>query len=157
LERYESQVLSFATEPFSEDKEMVGPIELSMRLSSTAIDTYLSDLHPHGERRSLSFGYQRAAVRKIDRARSTPTEIVHEREALDPLTPGEPVRLSFSMTVSANLFRRGQRLLLGIGGRTDLIGASFTEGFVYFDLDAPPPYPARNTRATKCTRARTPT
>ena len=34
-------------------------------------------------------------------------------------------------------------MLLEIGSRTDLIGASFAEGFVYFDLDAPL-YPARN-------------
>jgi uncharacterized protein len=70
LNRYESQVLRFAAEPFSEDKEVVGPIALSVRLSSTAIYTYLtarlSDLGPDGTRRSLSFGYQRAAVRKVD-------------------------------------------------------------------------------------------
>ena len=103
----------------------------------------LSDLAPDGPRRSLSFGYQRAAIRSVDEEYSMPTEIVHERGALEPLTPGEPVRLVFSLTVSANLFRRGHRLLLEIGSRTDLIGASFAEGFVYFDLDAPP-YPARN-------------
>jgi uncharacterized protein len=45
--------------------------------------------------------------------------------------------------VSANLFREGHRLLLELGSRTDLIGSSFSEGFVYFDLDSPP-YPARN-------------
>jgi hypothetical protein len=148
VDRYEAQVLGFATEPFSEDTEMVGPITLSLRLSSTAIDTYLtarlSNLDPNGVRRSLSFGYQRAALRRIDEARSTPTEIVHERDALEPLTPGEPVTVVLSLTVSANLFRRGHRLLLEIGSRTDLIGATFAEGFVYFDLDAPP-YPARNT------------
>src|SRR5688572_22596549 len=90
-----------------------------LRFSSTAIDTYLtarlSDLAPDGLRRSLSFGYQRAAVRRIDEARSTPTEIVHEREVLEPLTPGEPVRLLFSLTVGTNLFRRGHRLLLELG------------------------------------------
>lgn len=148
VNRYETQVLRFATEPFAKDTEMVGPIKLSVRFSSTAIDTYLtarlSDLAPDGQRRSLSFGYQRAAVRRIDEARSTPTEIVHEREVLEPLTPGEPVRLLFSLTVGTNLFRRGHRLLLELGSRTDLIGASFGEGFVYFNLDAPP-YPARNT------------
>ena len=147
VDRYETQVLRFATEPFAEDTEMVGPITLSLRISSTAIDTYLtarlSDLAPDGHRRSLSFGYQRAAIRSVDEEYCTPTEIVHERGALEPLTPGEPVRLVFSLTVSANLFRRGHRLLLEIGSRTDLIGASFAEGFVYFDLDAPP-YPARN-------------
>jgi predicted acyl esterase len=148
VDRYEAQVLSFATEPFAEDTEMVGPTTLSVRLSSTAIDTYLaarlSDLSPDGERRSLSFGYQRAAVRKIDEERSTPTEIVHERDVPEPLTPGEPVVVVLSLTVSANLFREGHRLLLEIGSRTDLIGATFAEGFVYFDVDAPP-YPARNT------------
>jgi len=148
VDRYEAQVLSFATGPFAEDTEMVGPITLSLRLSSTAIDTYLtarlSDLDSGGERRSLSFGYQRAAVRKIDEARSTPTEIVHQRDAVEPLTPGESVTVVLSLTVSANLFREGHRLLLEIGSRTDLIGATFAEGFVYFDIDAPP-YPARNT------------
>ena len=69
---------------------------------------------------------------------------MHERGELEPLTPGEPVTLRFSLTISANLFREGHRLLLEVGSRTDLIGASFAEGFVYFDLDAPP-YPARNT------------
>ncbi|MDQ3910956.1 MAG: CocE/NonD family hydrolase [Actinomycetota bacterium] len=148
VDRYEAQVVRFATEPFSEGTEIAGPITLSVRLASTAIDTYLtaclSDLAPGGRRRSLSFGYQRAAIRKIDEARSTPTEVVHEREAVEPLPPGEPVTLVLSLTVSANLFREGHRLLLEIGSRTDLIGATFAEGFVYFDVDAPP-YPARNT------------
>jgi uncharacterized protein len=147
LDRYEAQVLDFATEPFAEDTEMVGPITLSARLSSTAIDTYLtarlSDLDPGGGRRGLSFGYQRAAIRKIDETRSTPTEIVHERDTIEPLTPGEPVTLVLSLTVSANLFREGHRLLLELGSRTDLIGSSFSEGFVYFEVDSPP-YPARN-------------
>ena len=53
------------------------------------------------------------------------------------------MRLVFSLTVSAKLFRWGHNLLLEIASRTDLIGASFAEGFVYFDLDAPL-YPARN-------------
>jgi predicted acyl esterase len=151
VDRYEAQVLGFATEPFAEDTEMVGPITLCVRISSTAIDTYLtarlSDLDPGGERRSLSFGYQRAAIRRVDEARSTSTEVVHERDVLEPLTPGEPVTLRFSLTISANLFREGHRLLLELGSRTDLIGASFSEGFVYFELDSPP-YPARNTLHT---------
>jgi predicted acyl esterase len=70
--------------------------------------------------------------------------VVHERGTIEPLTPGEPVTLVLSLTVSANLFREGHRLLLELGSRTDLIGATFAEGFVYFDLDVPP-YPARNT------------
>jgi hypothetical protein len=62
---------------------------------------------------------------------------------LEPLTPWEPVKVLFSPTVGANLFRRRHRFLLEISSRTDLVGAFFAEGFVYFDLDAPP-YPPRN-------------
>ncbi len=69
--------------------------------------------------------------------------MVHERGTIEPLTPGDPVTLVLSLTVSANLFREGHRLLLELGSRTDLIGASFSEDFVYFDVDTPP-YPARN-------------
>jgi uncharacterized protein len=148
LDRHEAQVLRFVTEAFAEDTEMAGPITLSLRVSSTAIDTYitarLSDLAPDGGRRMLSFGYQRAAIRQVDDRRSTPTEVVHKPDVVHPLKPGEPVTLRFSLTVSANLFAAGHRLLLEVGSRSDRIGASLAEGFIYFDLDAPP-YPARNT------------
>ena len=46
---------------------------------------------------------------------------MHQPDVLEPLVPGEPVTLTFSLTPSA-----------------------FAEGFVYFSLEAPPD-PARNT------------
>ena len=57
------------------------------------------------------------------------------------LTPGpiRPAPVGFPV-----LLRRGHKLLLELVSRTDLIGSSFPEGFVYFDVDSPP-YPARNT------------
>jgi hypothetical protein len=42
------------------------------------------------------------------------------------------------------LLRREHGLLLELGSRTDLIGSSFPEGIVYFDVDTTP-YPARDT------------
>jgi predicted acyl esterase len=54
------------------------------------------------------------------------------------------VKLDLSLTPAANLFRAGHRLLLELGSRPDLLGATALEGFVYFPYDAPP-YPARNT------------
>jgi uncharacterized protein len=57
------------------------------------------------------------------------------------LTPGpiRPAPVGFPV-----LLRRRHRLLLELASRTDLIGSSFLEGFVYFDVDTLP-YPARNT------------
>lgn len=49
-----------------------------------------------------------------------------------------------SLTPTANLFRRGHRLLVEIGSRPDLLQATALENFVYFPYHAPP-YPSRNT------------
>ncbi len=46
---------------------------------------------------------------------------MHERDTVAPLTRGDPAALVFGLTVSANLFRGGHRLL-EIDGRTDVTG-----------------------------------
>ena len=148
LDRYEAQVLKYLTEPFEEDTEVVGPIKLHMALSSTAIDTHivarLSDVSPQGEIRKLSFGWIQASHRKVDYERSRPDEIIHEHHIPEPLTPGQPVVLEFSLTPTANLFKKGHRLILEISSRPDLLRATVFDGFIYYTYDAPP-YPARNT------------
>lgn len=87
VDRYETQVLRFATEPFAKDTEMVGPITLSLALSSTAIDSYLttrlSELAPSGNSRCLSFSYQRAALGWVDKTLSTPIGIARGAGAAD--------------------------------------------------------------------------
>ena len=148
LDHYEAQVLKYLTEPFEEDTEVAGPIKLHMVLSSTAIDTHvvarLSDISPQGEMRKLSFGWIQASHRKVDQEQSRPDEIIHEHRIPEPLTPGEPVVLEFSVTPTANLFKKGHRLILEISSRPDLLRATVFDGFIYFAYDAPP-YPARNT------------
>ncbi len=149
LERYESQVLRYATAAFETDTEVVGPIALHLSLAATAIDTHVvarvSDLGPGGTiHRKLSWGWLQAAHRRIDPMRTTDDEIAHDHTVSIPLVPGEPVELDLSLIPTANLFRAGHRLLLEIGSRADILGATMFEDIAYYAQLAPP-YPSRNT------------
>ncbi|MFL5652685.1 MAG: CocE/NonD family hydrolase [Ktedonobacteraceae bacterium] len=148
LEKYEAQVLIYLTEPWKEETEMVGPVQLHLTLSSSALDTHviarLSDVSPQGKVRLLSFGWLQASHRRVDQERSRPDEIIHEHSMPEALTPHVPVSLVFSLTPTANLFKRGHRLRLEIASRPDLLKATVFDGFIYFPYEAPP-YPARNT------------
>jgi uncharacterized protein len=149
LERYETQVLRYATNAFESDTEVVGPITLHLRLAATAFDTHVvarvSDLAANGSlHRKLSWGWLQAAHRRVDPTRTSDDEIAHDHTASVPLVPGEPVELDISLIPTANLFRAGHRLLLEIGSRADILGATMFEGIAYYAQLAPP-YPSRNT------------
>jgi putative CocE/NonD family hydrolase len=149
LERYETQVLRYATDAFKTDTEVVGPITLHLCLAATAFDTHvvarLSDVAPNGRlHRKLSWGWLQAAHRRVDPARTSDDEIAHDHTASVPLVPGEPVELDISLIPTANLFRAGHRLLLEIGSRADILSATMFEGIAYYAQLAPP-YPSRNT------------
>ncbi len=148
LDKYEAQWLTFLTNPWEEDTEVVGPLALHLKLASTALDTHIiarvSDVSPKGEVRLLSFGWLQASHRKKDVTRSRADEIVHEHRIPEPLIPGTPVSLDFSLTPTANLFKRGHQLRLEIGSRPDLLKATAFDGFVFFPYE-PTLYPARNT------------
>jgi len=149
LERYETQVLRYATDAFETDTEVVGPVTLHLRLTATAFDTHvvarISDISPDGKlHRKLSWGWLQAAHRRVDPARTTDDEIAHDHTSSVPLVPGEPVDLDISLIPTANLFLAGHRLLLEIGSRADLLDATMFEGIAYYAQLAPP-YPSRNT------------
>jgi putative CocE/NonD family hydrolase len=147
IERYETQVLSYIGETFDEATEVVGPVKLRLLLSSNAIDTHVmvrvSDVAPDGSSRNLSWGWLRAAFRRIDEERTTPSEIIHDCTAPQALTPEEPVVLEFTCTPMANLFKRGHRLMLEVGARPDLLAPEKEDEIAFFNWHAPP-YPARN-------------
>jgi putative CocE/NonD family hydrolase len=150
IDRYETQVLSYQSEPFAGDTEIVGPVHLHLTVSVSAIDTHigarLSDVAPDGTRRKLAFGWLLASHRQIDAERSNPTEIVHDHSAgaARQLVPFEPTPLAFSLTPISNCFRRGHRLLLELGSRPDHLCSEAGEGYDMFMWD-PVPYKARVT------------
>jgi putative CocE/NonD family hydrolase len=148
LEKYEAQWLTYQTQPYEKDTEVVGPIHLHLTLTSTAIDTHIiariSDVSPQGKTRLLSFGWLQASHRKVDESLSRPDEIIHAHQFSEPLQPGCPETLHFSLTPTANVFLAGHSLRLEIGSRPDLLKATVFDEMVFFPYEAPP-YPARNT------------
>jgi predicted acyl esterase len=66
----------------------------------------------------------------------------------EPLAPGEPVALSFSLTPAPARLRAGEILQLDVASRTDLL----RNAVLQFDIPAPP-YFSRN----RCTTDRTAT
>jgi putative CocE/NonD family hydrolase len=148
LEKNEAQWLTYQTKPYEKDTELVGPVHLHLTLASTAIDTHviarISDVSPEGSARLLSFGWLQASHRKVDADLSRPDEIIHAHQSSEPLHPGHPEVLHFSLTPTANLFRAGHSLRLEIGSRPDLMKATVFDEMVFFPYEAPL-YPARNT------------
>ncbi len=149
FDEHVTQLLRYQTAALPTDLEVVGPVKLTLTLSSSAIDTYvvarLSDIAPDGSRTKLAWGWLRASHRTADADRSNPTEIVHDHSAAArlQLTPGLQTRLQFSLTPIANLFRASHRIELEITSRPDLVAPASGEGFDMFCWDGVP-YWARN-------------
>ncbi len=145
---FDRHVVRYESAPLPEDNHVVGPVHLTLRVASTAMDTHvqarLSDLAPDGTTTVLSVGWLLASHRTVDHERSTATEIVHDHTQPRPMTPGRPVTLTFSLTPFAQLVRAGHRLVLEIGSDPQRLAPPADQGYVYF-ATAGPPYPARNT------------
>ena len=86
----------------------------------------------------------RPACRKIDVKRSTASEIAIDIDVPEPLSPGEPVRLMFSLTPQPVLLGAGERLRFDVGSRMDLLRSDQSHGHAQFDMQVPP-YFSRNT------------
>jgi hypothetical protein len=84
------------------------------------------------------------ARRRIDKARSTSCEIAIDTGVREPLTPGEPVALAFSLTPAPMRLGRGEKLRFDVASRTDLLKSDVGHGYIHFNLPAPP-YFSRNT------------
>jgi uncharacterized protein len=142
-----NQTLSYEI-AIDDELELAGPIKLGLRFSSNEIDSHviarLSRVDASGNLHPLSLGSIRPACRTIDEARSTASEIAIDIDTPQPLKRGEPVNLVFSLTPQPVLFRKGERLRLDIGSRTDLLISDQTHGRAQFEMQVPPYY-SRNT------------
>lgn len=133
-----------ATEPM----RLAGPITARLRFSCNEIDSHiiarLGRVGADGAYRLLSMGTISPARRRIDADRSTTCEIAHIIGAVEPLVPGTPVDLTFSLTPSATDLRPGEVLRFEVASRTDLLKSDPGHGYVHFNLPVPP-YFSRNT------------
>ena len=131
-----------------EEMELTGPLTLSLSFSANEIDSYVvartGRVSIAGAYQILSMGAIRPACRRIDAARSTATEIAIDIDQPEPLAPGVPVTLCFSLTPRPAVLKRGERLRLEIASRTDLLRSDVSHGHAQFDMQVPP-YFSRNT------------
>jgi uncharacterized protein len=98
-------VLTYTTNPLTQDTDVTGPISLTLYAASTAPDTdftaKLVVVHPDGSAVNLTNGIQRASYRD---SLSQPS----------PITPGQVYRYTITLWPTSNLFRRGDRIRLDL-------------------------------------------
>jgi hypothetical protein len=126
----------------------MGPVTVSLQFSCSDIDSHviarLGRVDAAGGYHLLSMGSIRPACRKIDVLRSTVSEVAIDIDVPEPLVPGTPVALRFSLTPRPVVLKPGERLRLDIGSRTDLLRSDVAHGYEQFDMMVPP-YFSRNT------------
>jgi uncharacterized protein len=147
LDEAANAVLTFERK-VDEDVEYAGAVSLSLQFSCSDIDSHviarLSRIDGSGELHPLSLGSIRPALRRVDHKRSTAVEIAIDMDRPEPLVPGEPVTLLFSLTPRPVLLRKGESLRLDIASRTDLLRSDPSHGYEQFEMVVPP-YFSRNT------------
>ncbi len=147
FDEVENQLLTFER-VIEEETELAGPIILSVSFSCNEIDSYLvartALVKADASLKILSMGAMRPACRKVDEARSTRTEIAIDIDRPEPLVPGVPVTLRFSLTPQPVVLHKGDRLRLDLASRTDLLRSDVSHGHAQFDMQVPPYY-SRNT------------
>jgi predicted acyl esterase len=142
LDDVTNQTLVYET-PIEEDIQLAGPVSAHLRFSCNEIDARLvlrlGRVAADGSYHPLSMGTISAARRRRDPTRGSSCEIAIDIEHPEPLTPDEPVSLTFSLTPGPTHLRAGETLRLDVTSRTDLLR---TPGALFFDI--PAPYFSRN-------------
>ena len=109
--RSRSDVLVFQTEPLQEDVVVVGPIEVVVYASSTAVDTdftaKLVDVYPSSE--DFPSGFDMNISDALVRA-----SYRDDRPTRDLIEPGEVYRLLIRPFATANVFKKGHRIRVDV-------------------------------------------
>jgi putative CocE/NonD family hydrolase len=109
--RSRQDVIVFQTEPLDEDLRIVGPIEVELFCSSSAVDTdftvKLVDVYPPSE--DFPEGFDMNLTDGI--VRMSYRNGRHER---DLITPGETYRVIINPFPTANVFKKGHRIRVDI-------------------------------------------
>ena len=123
--------LTFTSAVLEEATEFTGPSALTLQLSSTTRDadlfvvlrvydpqgaevTFQGAIDPHTP---VAQGWLRASHRKLDPELSTDYRPYHTHDAVQPLTPGEPVDVDVEILPTSVVVPSGYRLALCIRGR----------------------------------------
>jgi len=121
----DKKLLAYTSVPLDSDREITGSPVLTVQMSSTtsdgAIHVYLEDVAPEGRVTYLDEGI----LRVIDRKEVDPKNLPYAslgpahsflRTDAEPLTPGEPARIRFSLYATSVLLRKGHRIRVALAG-----------------------------------------
>jgi uncharacterized protein len=119
------KLLVYDSAPLETDLEITGSPTLTVEMSSTtsdgAIHAYLEDVSPEGRVTYLDEGILRVIDRKEVDPKSLPYQPLgpaHSflRKDAEPLTPGEPAKISFALYPTSVLLREGHRIRVALAG-----------------------------------------
>jgi putative CocE/NonD family hydrolase len=121
----DKKLLVYTSAPLETDLEITGTPVLTLEMSSTASDgalhAYLEDVSPEGYVTHVDEGVFRVINRKEVDPKSLPYQPIgpaHSflRKDAEPLTPGEPARISFSLLPTSILLRKAHRIRVALAG-----------------------------------------
>ena len=121
----DKKLLVYDSAPLETDLEITGSpvltIEMSSNTSDGAVHAYLEDVSPAGRVTYVDEGM----LRLIDRKDVDPKTLPYQplgpahsfmRKDAEPMTPGEPARISFALYPTSVLLRKGHRIRIALAG-----------------------------------------
>ncbi len=128
----------FTSPAMVEETEVVGPLTATIYASSTQPELLLFltlwDIAPNGDRRLLTRGWLRGSMRQCDESRSRPWLWHHDFTQPSELADGAPHRFDINLVPTANVFKQGHRIALGVSSsdtdRSDSFFARLGKGHV---------------------------
>ncbi len=117
------KLLTFTSDPFAENTEITGTPVLNIEVSSSRDDNaffaYLEDVAPDGRVTYITEGILRGYNRKV--SASPPYALLgpyHSllRADLEPMIPGQAVKLEVPLAATSVLIRKGHRLRIALAG-----------------------------------------
>jgi len=111
-------MVTFVTEPLTEDVEITGHIKLMLWVSSETDDmdvfAYLRNMAPDGSVETATRGILKVSHRKLDPELSTPYRPYHPHDEEQKLQPGEVVPIEVEIWPTSMVFKKGHRIRLDV-------------------------------------------
>ena len=129
-------LLSYTSEPFAQDMELVGTPAVRLFVATATADpaffTYLEDVAPDGRVTYLTEGLFRAVNRKpapgiLPYGQAAPAKSFNRADAM-PMVPGTVAEVHFPIFPVAALLRTGHRLRLSLAGADSSAFRRYSEG-----------------------------
>ena len=111
-------MVTFVTEPMTEDVEITGHINLKLWVSSETDDmdvfAYLRNMAPDGSVETATRGILKVSHRKLDPELSTPYRPFHTHDEEQKLDPGAVVPIEVEIWATSMIFKKGHRIRLDV-------------------------------------------